>query len=220
VLTESGNYKCSICGKEFAKSHQIAGHISGAHGRANVGRARLACTKEELYKFYWGDELSALAIAKKFGVSASTVKRQISDFNIPQRSHAIANKLAAQTGRRNYQGENHPQWKGGRISNGRGYILVRKPNHPKAIYKGKYIFEHLLIWESVHQKPLPEGYVIHHLNGNKSDNRPENLVALPTRKHHHILAAKGKRIRELEAKVKLLEKALDSQQLIFRVEEN
>jgi len=43
------------------------------------------------------------------------------------------------------------------------------------------------------------------LNGIKGDNRPENLVALPSKKHYLILKEKSRRIRELEAKIGELE---------------
>jgi len=81
---------------------------------------------------------------------------------------------------------------------GLGYIGILKPNHPRANTKG-YVLEHILIWEEAHGKPLPEGWVIHHLNGIKDDNRPRNLIALPSKKHYLILQAKAKRIQELEA---------------------
>lgn len=95
-------------------------------------------------------------------------------------------------------------WRGGRYAIGRGYILIRAPNHPRA-HKCKgsegYILEHILVWEQAHGKPLPEGWIIHHLNGITSDNRPKNLVALPNKKHYLVLQAKAKRIQELEAMV-------------------
>ena len=52
---------------------------------------------------------------------------------------------------------------------------------------------------------LPKGYVIHHLNGTKDDNRPENLIALHTQKHFHVLRKKSERITTLEARITLLE---------------
>lgn len=75
-----------------------------------------------------------------------------------------------------------------------------KPNHPRANKNG-YVFEHILVWESAHGA-IPKGWVIHHLNGTKSDNRLENLQALSTRKHHAVLEAKAKRIQALEAQLK------------------
>jgi len=78
------------------------------------------------------------------------------------------------------------------------YTRIKIPNHPKANKTG-YISEHRYVWEMANGKPLPDGWVIHHLNGIPHDNRIENLVALPEKKHRRILAAKAKRIQELEA---------------------
>lgn len=79
-----------------------------------------------------------------------------------------------------------------------GYVLVRTQQHHRANKYG-YVLEHILNWEQAHGKPLPPGWVIHHLNGIKHDNRLDNLVALPNKKHAHILEAKAKRIQALEA---------------------
>lgn len=95
------------------------------------------------------------------------------------------------------KGINHYNWKGGRVKMGGGYIGIRNPNHPRAT--NGYVLEHILIWEKEHDKPLPKGWIIHHLNGNKTDNRIVNLAALPVRKHYLVLQAKAKRIQELEA---------------------
>ena len=92
-------------------------------------------------------------------------------------------------------GDGHPKWKGGRYKNHQGYILVK-------IGKGTYALEHRLVWERHNGSPLPTGYVVHHLNGVKSDNRPENLVAIPRKKHSTwtLVQLAQKRIRELEGK--------------------
>lgn len=118
---------------------------------------------------------------------------------------------------RNQKRANNPNWRGG-IINDKGYVRHYEPTHPRATHSG-YVYEHVLIWEQVHNKPLPNGWIIHHLNGIKNDNRPENLKALPDKRHRLILAEKSKRIRKLEAKVKLLEKTLETNQMIFKIEE-
>jgi DNA-directed RNA polymerase subunit RPC12/RpoP len=94
--------------------------------------------------------------------------------------------------------EHGRNWKGGRVHATGGYIEIWMPEHPKARKSG-YVFEHTLKWEEANNKPLPDGWIIHHLNGIKDDNQPKNLVALPSKKHFLVLQAKAKRIQELEA---------------------
>lgn len=61
------------------------------------------------------------------------------------------------------------------------YTLVNGPAYDK-----KRHLTHRLICEAAHG-PIPDGWLVHHLNGNKTDNRPENLEATPDRDHarHH-----------------------------------
>lgn len=90
----------------------------------------------------------------------------------------------------------------GKTVSSEGYVYVLKKEHCRANKKG-YVPEHLLVWENFNRKKLPKNYVIHHLNGIKDDNRPENLVGLPRRKHHYALYLQElqKRIKELEAQL-------------------
>jgi len=111
--------------------------------------------------------------------------------------------------RERYVGESNPNWRKGRSRSG-GYVQVRikagTPGKGKgAFYRG----EHIVVWEEANG-PLPKGYVVHHLNGVKDDNRLENLLALPRGEHHahprDALRPYEKRIRELEQQVAALNK--------------
>ena len=104
-------------------------------------------------------------------------------------------------------GSSNPNWKEGR-SQGNGYVLIRvkigAPGKGKgAFYRG----EHLIVWEEANG-PIPKGWVIHHLNGDKMDNRLENLLALPKHEHHShprdALKPYEERIKFLENKLKEL----------------
>ena len=56
----------------------------------------------------------------------------------------------------------------------KGYRIVFRPNHPNAGKFGR-ISEHRLIMAEMLGRPLLEGENVHHKNGNRLDNRPENL---------------------------------------------
>ena len=46
----------------------------------------------------------------------------------------------------------------------------------------KLCLEHRLVWEAIHG-PIPEAHSIHHLNGDRLDNRIENLELLSASEH-------------------------------------
>ena len=94
---------------------------------------------------------------------------------------------------RNQKGSLNNNYKGGRIIDGYGYIQICSPGHPKATKRGNYVREHILVMERNLGRYLIKGERVHHINGDKQDNRIENLKLMIHGEHsrHH---------RELELK--------------------
>lgn len=87
-----------------------------------------------------------------------------------------------------YSGERHPNWTGGIEQSGRGYLATLKHNHEMADNRGR-IPLHRFVMSNHLGRPLSSKEIIHHINGNKKDNRIENLQIV-TRKEHVIIHAK------------------------------
>jgi hypothetical protein len=168
---------------------------------------------------------SCQEIASKYGVAHCTIGQRLRKTCITMRNPSEAKYALLARGWKPppppiHIGPDNRAWRGG-TTYINGYRALYRPDHPRARYRntgqysGKYVYEHILVWEETRGKSLPDGWIVHHLNGIPTDNRPENLVGLPDKKHRHVLAEKAKRIRQLEGKVMVLKQALHDGQMIW-----
>jgi hypothetical protein len=96
--------------------------------------------------------------------------------------------MAVATKRRS--GEANPNWRGGRSIASNGYVLIRVGiGHPLADVRG-YAYEHRLVASRILGRPLAKGELVHHRNGDKADNRPENLEVVQGNAGHFYLHRK------------------------------
>ncbi len=141
--------------------------------------------EERLVDMYIIQQLTPTKIAEILGVAASTVMSRLKRYGISKRTASEAAILRS--------------GKNGRLRKADGYVYLLKPGYYRTNIDG-YIQEHIYVWEQHHNKQLPVGWIIHHLNGIRDDNRIENLKGMQRKKHHAFLYTQAlqERIRELE----------------------
>ena len=75
-------------------------------------------------------------------------------------------------------GANAPWWKGGRYTSDRGYVFVRPGRcfaFPEMVDARGYVREHRMVMALHLGRALERREVVHHANGDRADNRLENL---------------------------------------------
>ena len=168
------------------------GFLSHPHLRQGVLRKSITpftITEEELRGFYIINNHCVQEIAEITGISVGRIRVAMLKWDIPVRDNREARNNSFIKGR---------SGKGGRHYNN-GYVLIRKPDHPRANKDG-YIPEHRLVAETNIGRDLLSTEEVHHLNGIKDDNRPENLTVVLPKDHekHTFLKRLQARIIELE----------------------
>lgn len=80
-------------------------------------------------------------------------------------------------GVRGKYGPDHWNWKGGSTTRS-GYRILYD--------KGQKRYEHQIIAEEMLGRPLENNEVVHHIDGNRSNNSPDNLVVMKRQEHDKI----------------------------------
>lgn len=132
-----------------------------------LGKKRSEETKEKIRKTLMGHKLSQETKDK----ISKTVKKEWSLGNFKK---CIATQFK--------KGKNHFKWKGGKIINKDGYLLIWNKKHPNCNYCG-YVQKHRLVMEKFINRYLTKNEVVHHINENKLDNRISNLQLMTKSQH-------------------------------------
>ena len=162
--------------------------------------------RNEMVSMYVDKKMSMRQIGDEVGLTIGAVQSILRSRKVKFRSVKEGYNLRFPEGR---FGEQSANWKGGRrVANNQGYIYIYTPDHPNATKDG-YVLEHRLVLEEVLGRFLEPQEIAHHINGDKTDNRPENIGLLATHGAH--VSEHFKAIKE----VARLKKILDDNNLPF-----
>lgn len=121
-------------------------------------------------------------LARKAGMNPGQMYRGLRALGVRMRGPSEAGK-----GRFVPSGKNNPNFKGGTVIDKDGYIRVRGEGNRK--------LQHRLNAEKVLGRELKNREVVHHINGNRLDNRNENLL-ICTDSYHRLIHAREKALSD------------------------
>jgi hypothetical protein len=81
------------------------------------------------------------------------------------------------------KGINNPSYKNGKHFDANGYVVLFKPEHPFCGVR-KSILEHRFIMECKIGRYLKKEEIVHHIDGNKSNNDINNLMLFKNQSEH------------------------------------
>ena len=97
---------------------------------------------------------------------------------------------------RGTSGETAPRWKGGISTGGFAgkYLFKFIPSHPRSSSKG-YVGLHIIAAEAALGHYLPDKAQVHHVDGNPSNNRNDNLVVCQDDAYHKLLHLRARALK-------------------------
>lgn len=203
---------CELCGSIFTKnikdsalqwnSRRFCSRKCGAT-KLTFSRSKV---KEEYLSGFSSEELSG-----KYGCSAVHILRILKSLGVKSREQSEAIKLShsrpktkrkmslSATGRalsesakdklRERTGSKNHNWRNGLTITGSGYLqFTNSPANGE--HRSKLL--HIIICEHKYNRPLKNGEHVHHIDGNKLNNHPDNLMILSASDHAKLHAEERK----------------------------
>jgi hypothetical protein len=122
---------------------------------------------------------STAALGRMLGIPHSTVYWRLKRHGIPIKRTGFRSPKTVR-----HYGTDHHKWKGGTYMHSGGYIYEYAPEHPAAC--DGYVLQHRLVMERCLGRYLAAEETIHHINGDRADNRIENLEIMAHGAHMRL----------------------------------
>ena len=145
ILVVAARNGCTIRGQHYKSGRP---KMKTDHLHSEVGRLRDA-------------GLSQSKIGEQLGISPAVISRVLRKLGRPTKLHLL--------------GEKHGSWKGGRLTTSSGYISVMCSDYTEMQDTQGYALEHRLVMARHLGRALAKHETVHHINGDRQDNRIENL---------------------------------------------
>lgn len=122
--------------------------------------------------------------------SVADIARQLKTNRRHVRRHLASNGRVVRSQSSAQSGAKNPSWNGGRMTS-KGYVYLYRPDHPHARKNG-YVAEHRLVMEEMIGRHLTRREVVHHKDGNRTNNLPENLQLFGSNGEHLAEELRGR----------------------------
>jgi|HubBroStandDraft_2_1064218.scaffolds.fasta_scaffold150476_1 hypothetical protein len=179
-------YICPICNKDFEvknKGRKYCGRQCTAEGnrRVPLKESKLcgSCKVEKPVSSFWKRKDSVNGFHWQC-IECEKKKRRSEEFREKRRPLDRQRRRIYRGLDPNFEGnykkgpKTDPNTK--HLSKKNGYWIIYRPGHPNARNEAKgRIFEHVFVMSEHLGRSLRKGEIVHHKNGNKLDNRIENL---------------------------------------------
>lgn len=163
----------------------------------------------KISQMYLDESLSIPDISLITGICRSTIRLHLIKSGVKLRNVSEALNLHPEKlGRKGVRREFTDEWKKNMSESRKKYCEKNskgKSLKPSGYYeitrgenKGRGL--HVIIVEKMIGRPLKKDEVVHHENGIKSDNRPENLKLMTRSEHSKLHALRFERLRSKEGK--------------------
>lgn len=131
-------------------------------------------------------------IAERLGCSISYVSTTVRDFRSPaeiadrKRQSYAASKTGDKNPMTGRTREAHPRYVG-EVSDGKGYIMVLKPDWYTGRKGSRHVFKHhVVMCEALGLTSIPAGFSVHHIDHNPTNNNLTNLALLSNGAHSRL----------------------------------